>query len=109
MPALASFIRLAQRTALSLVWQGRGLKTPILPLVGLRDNATHSRRRKPWNRAFSTVALKNYEPIIARRSSELVELLAEKKHVDFAHWVHLFTYAFSLSHQCMMKSYISQI
>ena len=41
--------------------------------------------------AFSTAALKNYEPVIAKRGAQFVELLAEKKELNFVHWVHLFT------------------
>ncbi|EKM48781.1 uncharacterized protein PHACADRAFT_214663 [Phanerochaete carnosa HHB-10118-sp] len=76
------------------MWEGRALKTPILPLVGLRDNTTHSRRRKPWNRAFSSAALKNYVPVMAKRGSQFVELLAERREVDFVHCVHMFTFDF---------------
>ncbi|GJE85092.1 cytochrome P450 [Phanerochaete sordida] len=76
------------------MWQGRGLNPSIMSLIGLRDNASHARRRRPWTRAFSSAALRNYEPVIARRGAQFVELLAEKKRVDFGHWVHLFAFDF---------------
>ena len=80
-----------------VVWEGYAFKPRILSLVGLRDVAEHARRRRPWNRAFSTAALKEYEPIVAKRGAQLVNILAERKVVDFAHWIHFFTCApFSL-------------
>ena len=45
-------------------------------LVSLVDIREHARRRRPWNRAFSVPALKEYEEIIARRAEQLVELFA---------------------------------
>ncbi|GJE85094.1 cytochrome P450 [Phanerochaete sordida] len=78
----------------SATWQGRSLNAPIQALIGIRDNASHARRRRPWTRAFSSAALRNYEPVIARRGAQFVELLAEKKRVDFGHWVHLFAFDF---------------
>ncbi|EKM53670.1 uncharacterized protein PHACADRAFT_211341 [Phanerochaete carnosa HHB-10118-sp] len=74
------------------MWDGRAFKPPVLPLVGLREVAEHSRRRRPWNRAFSTAALKEYEPVIAKRGAQLVEILAERKEADFARWVHFLTF-----------------
>ena len=74
------------------VWEGRAFKPPVLALVGLRDVAEHARRRQPWNRAFSTAALKGYEPVVAKHGAQLVEILAERRVVDFKHWIHLFTY-----------------
>lgn len=91
---------------LFLVWEGHELWPPVLPLIGLRDNADHTRRRKPWSRAFSSAALKNYEPLIAKRCSQFIELLVEKKQVDFTHWAHLFTCVRSLEHTSMVASYL---
>ncbi|GJE87389.1 cytochrome P450 [Phanerochaete sordida] len=74
------------------MWDGRTFKPPVLPLVGLRDVQEHARRRRPWTRAFSSAALKEYEPVVARRGAQLVEILAEQKETDFVHWIHLFTF-----------------
>lgn len=35
----------------------------------------HLARRKWWNRAFNTAALKGYEHIISRRAEQLADLL----------------------------------
>ncbi|EKM55975.1 uncharacterized protein PHACADRAFT_209483 [Phanerochaete carnosa HHB-10118-sp] len=77
-----------------LMWQVRSLEAASPALIGLRDNAEHARRQRPWNRAFSTAALKNYEPALIKRVSQFVRLLEEQKHVDFAHCAHLFTFDF---------------
>ena len=51
------------------------------------------RRRKPWNRAFNTSSLKEYEPAIEKRVRQLVDALGERKGkvVDLAKWVSYFT------------------
>lgn len=74
------------------MWDGRTFKPPILPLVGMRDVADHTRRRRPWIRAFTPAALKEYEPVVAKRGAQLIEILTQKKHTDFVHWIHLFTF-----------------
>ena len=74
--------------------QGRTLHQDPLPLIGIRDSAEHARRRKPWNRAFSSAALKEYQPIVAKRVSQLVDLLGRQtdgKAVDLAQWISYFT------------------
>ena len=43
-------------------------------LVSLVDVREHARRRRPWNRAFSVPALREYEEAIARRAEQLVEV-----------------------------------
>lgn len=63
-------------------WQGRQADFSIPPLIALPDTALHAQRRKRWNRAFSTAALKEYEEIIAMRASDLLELLSAKTEKD---------------------------
>jgi hypothetical protein len=55
--------------------------------------------RKPWNRAFSSTALKEYEIIVAKRVRQLVgclEDMIEKSDekanavVDMAQWINYF-------------------
>lgn len=82
-----------------LVWTGRSFhgksfNPPLFPLIGIRDSAEHLRRRRPWFRAFSSAALKEYQPIVAKLASQLVQVISERKRVDFVHWVHLFTFDF---------------
>ncbi len=67
----------------------------ICALIMLRDHGEHARRRRPWTRAFSTNALKEYQPIIARRVTQLVDgLAAQKGATDLAAWISWFTYDF---------------
>ncbi|KAI0301724.1 high nitrogen upregulated cytochrome P450 monooxygenase 2 [Multifurca ochricompacta] len=44
-------------------------------LIASRDAADHARKRKSWNHAFTSAALKEYEVIITRRLRQLVECI----------------------------------
>ena len=44
-------------------------------LVAQRDPILHMQQRKPWNRAFSSTAMKEYEIIVAKRVRQLVGCL----------------------------------
>ncbi|KAI9068086.1 high nitrogen upregulated cytochrome P450 monooxygenase 2 [Trametes sanguinea] len=57
---------------------GRALSITDVPFVVLMDPAVHAERRKPWIRAFSPAALKEYEPMIAHRVNQLVHVLAKQ-------------------------------
>ncbi|RPD53820.1 high nitrogen upregulated cytochrome P450 monooxygenase 2 [Lentinus tigrinus ALCF2SS1-6] len=78
---------------------GRMLSDGVqLPLIGIQDPAKHSRRRRPWNRAFSAPALRGYEKTIARRAQQLLEALercteAQEK-VVLGKWFNYFAYDF---------------
>ncbi len=72
---------------------GRNLHQPILPLIAIMDPIEHARRRKPWNRAFSTAALKEYQPIVTRRTAQLIEgLMGEVGTTDLAKWISYYAY-----------------
>jgi cytochrome P450 len=69
-------------------------------LVGQPDPILHMEQRKPWTRAFSSAAMKEYEIIVAKRIRQLVgclEDLIEKSDgkanavVDMARWLKYFT------------------
>ena len=49
-------------------------------LVTQRDPIKHAHLRKRWNRAFSSVALKEYEVIVAQRIRQLVDCLEDVVH-----------------------------
>ncbi|KAI0643598.1 high nitrogen upregulated cytochrome P450 monooxygenase 2, partial [Trametes meyenii] len=69
-------------------------------LIAESNPHEHARRRRPWNRAFSTAALKGYEEIIGRRVTQLVDALsAQKGAVDLGKWIDFFTYDF-MSDMC---------
>ncbi|GJE91627.1 cytochrome P450 [Phanerochaete sordida] len=75
---------------------GRNMWPETAPLIGYRDPAEHMKRRKPWSRAFSSAAVREFEPIIQQRVHQLVEALGARQGqvVDFAEWISFFTYDF---------------
>ncbi|KAH9888087.1 high nitrogen upregulated cytochrome P450 monooxygenase 2 [Cubamyces lactineus] len=74
---------------------GRLLTATDLPLVGIMDPHVHAERRKPWNRAFSAAAVKEYEPLIASRATQLVQTLEKQSgEVVIGRFFNYFTYDF---------------
>lgn len=60
---------------LSLGWDG----PPGRPsLIAQRDPIKHMHQRKPWNRAFSTTALKEYEVFLATQVRQLAGCLEDR-------------------------------
>lgn len=66
------------------LWEGRriqgkrgGGKTRGT-LIGSRNKKDHAEARRVWNRAFTTPAVKKYEPIVIRRAAQLVEELRKR-------------------------------
>ncbi|KAF8258059.1 high nitrogen upregulated cytochrome P450 monooxygenase 2 [Lactarius quietus] len=56
-------------------WEG----TPGRPsVIDQRDPIKHLEQRKPWNRAFSSTAVKEYEGILATRVRQLVSCLEDR-------------------------------
>ncbi|KAI0688704.1 cytochrome P450 [Cytidiella melzeri] len=74
----------------------QGMYPPVRSLIMQRDPVEHLRRRKPWNRAFNMTALKEYQPRIAQRATQLVDRLAHQKGtvVDLALWISWFAFDF---------------
>ena len=63
-------------------------------------------QRKPWNRAFSSTALKEYEVIVANRARQLLGCIEDRVNgsdkkagveLDIAAWFGYFAYACSFS------------
>ncbi|KAJ6608708.1 cytochrome P450 [Mycena sp. CBHHK59/15] len=76
-------------------WDGRAPENrEVRPLLALRDPEEHARRRRAWNRAFSTPALKDYSVLVDARISQLVEILGAKTGttVDLSKWLGWLTY-----------------
>ncbi|KDR79011.1 hypothetical protein GALMADRAFT_224262 [Galerina marginata CBS 339.88] len=75
-------------------WDGRIPEAEtVKPLIAIRDKTEHTRRRRPWTRAFSTLALKGYEDLVIKRVNQLVETLAAQKGaVDLTKWISFFSY-----------------
>ena len=77
------------------VWEGRaGPRTQkFLSLIAL-SGPEHARRRKPWNRAFNSAALKGYEEILEKRIVQPANLLDNQSssgEVDLAQCISYFT------------------
>ena len=83
-----------------LGWDGR----PGTPsLIAQRDPVIHMQQRKPWHRAFSSTAVKEYEVIVAKRCRQLIGCLeslvrgSDRKDrkegvvLDVAAWLNYFT------------------
>jgi cytochrome P450 len=68
------------------------LESPVVGVISQRDPVEHACRRRPWTRAFDTAALKNYEPIITKRTCKSYEeLINEKGLMDLGRWLSYFT------------------
>lgn len=61
-------------------------------LDGLFDFAVHTHRRKPWNRAMSVTAIKNYEPLVRTQVEEMIGGLCKYsgEEVDISKWMSFF-------------------
>ena len=96
---------------LSLVWSGRipekekvtfiddtevQQHVVVRSLISIVDKQEHARRKRFWNRGFSTAALKDYESLVIKRTLQLVEVLSSKNMkeiIDLTTWIKFFRYA----------------
>lgn len=46
-------------------------------LIAQRDPILHAQQRKPWDRAFSSMAMKEYEIVVAKRIRQLAGYLED--------------------------------
>ncbi|KAF9269323.1 high nitrogen upregulated cytochrome P450 monooxygenase 2 [Marasmius fiardii PR-910] len=82
------------------LWDGRRLPhSTTVSHIGIRNTSEHLKRRKPWNKAFTTSRIKAYEPIMRARLLQLQEKLDDRaaltgKSVDLAQWLSFFAYDF---------------
>ena len=77
-----------------LDWDGRmAEQTTVRALISIRDQAEHMRRRKPWNRALSIAAIKDYKGILGSRVHEIVTELESvtSDPINFTEWINRFT------------------
>jgi len=75
-------------------YMGRAMWAPVRSLIASSGDE-HQAKRKPWNRAFNSSALKGYEGIISRRAEQLVDRLSrEKENVDLGVRFSWFTFDF---------------
>lgn len=59
---------------------------------GLRDFSEHAARRKPWSKAMSTTALKEYSDVLVSKVQELRGGLAKRrgKSINISAWMTYF-------------------
>ncbi|KAI5124823.1 hypothetical protein M0805_005453 [Coniferiporia weirii] len=85
------------------MWDARRNPYGTRSLIATRDVQEHSRRRRTWNRAFSTTSVKGYEPILVKRALQLVEELEKRSRkekdgrvpaVNLSDWMNRFTFDF---------------
>lgn len=62
----------------------------------MRDPIEHAQRRRAWTRAFNTAALKEYQPMIAKRVAQLTEGLINTKgcETNLTEWIARFAFDF---------------
>ncbi|KAJ7131859.1 cytochrome P450 [Mycena crocata] len=71
-------------------YEGGRHKSAPPTIVGLAGEA-HAAKRRVWNRAFTSAALREYEPLIAKRASQLIGCLGGQNGVvDIVFWFDLF-------------------
>ncbi|KAL5476717.1 hypothetical protein ACEPAI_2903 [Sanghuangporus weigelae] len=79
------------------LWSGRVPKGETPSLIATRSFHEHARRRKRWNRAFNSMAVKGYEAIIQKRALQLVDELEKRStkyevsSVNLAEWLSYFS------------------
>ena len=74
-------------------------------MIGLQDTDIHLRRRRPWARAFTSTAVKDYSVLVAKRTRQLVSRLEQLEgvvHLD--KWIDYFTSVFSPPTQALPHS-----
>src|ERR1700733_10951682 len=92
--SLSSFIpRLNTLSQNAPVWYNRVADGQSPSLIGTQDPVEHKRRRKTWDRAFSTAAIRNYEEIVVRRARQLVEQFEKRAghEIDLSMWMSYFS------------------
>jgi cytochrome P450 len=72
-------------------WYNRFPKN-VNSLVSQRDPAEHKRRRRLWDRALNSTALKNCEEVLVRTTKEFVEQLEKRigEEIDLSLWTSSF-------------------
>jgi hypothetical protein len=65
-------------------------------LLSIIDPAEHGKRRRVWERAFTPVAVKSYDPMLHARTGQLVSELELRigQPLDIADWFGFFTFDF---------------
>ena len=77
-----------------LVYSGRVQKTGVTALLNIADPVEHAARRRTWNRAMNSAALKDYDGIVKAKVTELMDALAQRvtQTLDISQWFGFFGY-----------------
>ena len=89
------------------MWDGRQLLTSPSSdrskhsLTGVRDLRFHAQLRKPWNNAFQSAALVDYEDMLRDRAAQLIthlkKLCDDEVSIDLANLINFFAFVHLLS------------
>ncbi|KAF8218316.1 cytochrome P450 [Mycena galopus ATCC 62051] len=70
---------------------GRHSATP--PAIVCLSGEAHTAKRRVWNRAMTSACIREYEPLVVKRASQLIShLRGLNSTVDLVHWLDLFAY-----------------
>ncbi|KAF8218320.1 cytochrome P450, partial [Mycena galopus ATCC 62051] len=70
---------------------GRHSATP--PAIVCLSGEAHTAKRRVWNRAMTSACIREYEPLVVKRASQLISHLRDlNSTVDLVHWLDLFAY-----------------
>ncbi|CAG8025211.1 unnamed protein product [Penicillium salamii] len=70
------------------------LLDPRTPMSFTRDKEEHARRRKTWDKSFSTKALASYEPLIAKCARQLTDAIDERLDapIEMSKWFRFYVF-----------------
>jgi len=76
-----------------LVWEARRPPFEPIAVISIREPHRHSQRRRAWNKAFTSMSLKDYEPMLISRVQQLIECLESHTNskMDLTYWLSCFT------------------
>ncbi|KAL5498826.1 hypothetical protein ACEPAH_2181 [Sanghuangporus vaninii] len=78
------------------MWKARTPHSSAPTLIAIRSTQEHARRRKRWNRAFNSSAVKEYEQVVQKRALQLISELEKRSvkngvhSVSLAEWISFF-------------------
>ena len=74
-------------------WSNRDPGGHLPSLLTTIDPVQHKQRRRTWDRAFNTAAIRNYDEIIIRKTRELLDQFEKRagQQIDFSMWMRHFS------------------
>lgn len=78
------------------LWEARRPPFEPIAVISIREPHRHSQRRRAWNKAFTSMSLKDYEPMLISRVQQLIECLESHTNskMDLTYWLSCFTFDF---------------